>query len=306
MKRHFIQILATLITNPYWKGFTTATIYKGRLKYLCHPGLQCHSCPSSVTSCPLGALQNAFAALRETLSQCQFHIGLYSIGYFGTIGIIFGRLVCGWVCPFGLLQDWLYKIPTPKFRLPQFASYGKYLMLVILVIFLPISASFYKVSFTGEKAQLQPFPIISVNESGTTYPWYCKLVCPAGTFQAGIPKVLLDSDVRQSLGFWFRLKWTILIIFLLWMVLTPRAFCRVGCPIGAIYGLFNKFSLYKLSVDKGKCTKCGLCEEVCPTDVKVYETPNHPDCIRCLNCVPACKLNLIKKGFLKNEEGSNI
>lgn len=306
MKRRLVQILATLITNPYWKGFTQATIYKGPVKYVCHPGLHCYSCPSAVTACPLGALQNSFASLRETLSGGHFYIGLYLIGFFATLGMIFGRLVCGWVCPFGLLQDWLYKIPTPKLRLPRFASYGKYLMLVGLVVFMPIFASFFKVSFTDENGALQPIPSISVNETGTTYPWFCKIVCPAGTLEAGIPKLLLDPDARQSLAFWFRVKWTILIIFLLWMVLTPRAFCRVGCPIGAIYGLFNRFSLYRLSVDKEKCTKCGLCEEVCPMGVRVYETPNHPDCIRCLDCVSACKLNLIKKGFLKNEKAKSI
>lgn len=304
MRRLRIQILAALVTNSYWEGFVKATIYKGPIKYVCHPGLQCYSCPSSITACPIGALQNAFASLRKTLSVGQFHIGLYIIGFLGVIGILFGRLVCGWVCPFGLLQDLLYKIPTPKLRLPHFASYGKYLMLAVLVILVPILASFYSLSFTGEEGQF--VVSIAVNESGVTYPWYCKLVCPAGTFEACIPKILLDAEVRESLGFWFRLKWTILIVFLLWMVLTPRAFCRVGCPLGALYGLFNKFSLYRLSVNKEKCTKCGQCEKVCPMDIRVYETPNHTDCIRCLDCVSACRLALIRKGFLRNEKAKNI
>ena len=306
MKRRLTQIGALLITNPYWKGFADATIYKGPVKYVCHPGLQCYSCPSSVTSCPLGALQNALASMRDTLSAGYFHIGLYTIGFFGVIGMVFGRLPCGWVCPFGLLQDWLYKIPTPKLQLPRFASWGKYLMLVILVISMPVFGSFFNVSFAGDSGQLQPIPDVSVNAMGSTYPWYCKLVCPAGTFQAGIPKVLLDPAVRESLTFWFRLKWTILIVFLLWIVLTPRVFCRVACPIGAIYGLFNRFSLYKLSVDKEKCVECDQCVKACPMDVTVYKTPNHPDCIRCLDCVPACKLNLIKKGFLRNENPKNF
>jgi len=295
VKRRIIQIAATILTNPYIAGFLNATIYKGPFKFICHPGMQCYSCPSSITACPIGALQNAFAAFNATITGGSLHIGLYVIGFFGVLGMGFGRLICGWVCPFGFIQDLLYKIPTPKYRLPSFLSYGKYISLFLFVIFLTLFLSFFNITLVSEEGSFNPS--IQVNSTGETYPWFCKAVCPAGTFEAGIPKMVMDPKVRESLGFWFGLKWIILIVFLFLIIITPRAFCRFGCPIGAIYGFFNKISFYKLKVDKTKCTTCNICKTVCPADLTVHETPNHPDCIRCLDCVSACKNNAIQKGF---------
>ena len=296
-RRRLTQVFATLVTNPYWVGFARATIYRGRLKYLCHPGMQCYSCPSSVTACPLGALQNALGSARETVAAGRFSLGLYIIGFFGLVGMVFGRLVCGWVCPFGLLQDVLHKIPTPKLQLPRYAAYGKYVLLVALVILAPLAASFYDFSFVAADGHLRLLPAVTANATGATYPWYCKIVCPVGTLEAGIPKLLLDAGVRATLGFWFRLKWIILIVFLLWMVMTPRAFCRVACPVGAIYGLFNRYSLYRFSVKAEDCDACGRCAQACPLGLDPHRAPNHPDCIRCLDCVGACRKGALRSGF---------
>lgn len=299
MKRRIIQLLATLFTNPYWQGFVQATIYKGSFKRLCHPGMQCYSCPSSITACPLGALQNSLANFRETLMAGNFSFGFFMIGFFGTCGMLLGRLICGFLCPFGFFQDLLFAIPTPKIKLPKWTGYGKFLFLFVLVLFLPIFSSFYQVSFSDEHGDFQLLPTISINKTGATYPWFCKLICPAGTFEAGIPKVLSEPEIRESLSFWFRLKWTIMVIFLFLIVVAPRAFCRTGCPIGAIYGLFNRYSLFQLTVNASACTKCGRCEEVCPFDLKVHEFSQHSDCIRCLQCVSACPSKLIKAGFIR-------
>lgn len=283
MKRRIVQLLVTLLTNHYISGFFKGTIYKGRLKHLCHPGFQCYSCPSSNTACPLGALQNSLGTVRESLAQGRVNIGLYTIGYLGLLGMIFGRLVCGWLCPFGLLQELLHKIPTPKFRLPQWANHGRYVFLVVFVIALPLALSL-------------------AAPSGATYPWYCKLVCPVGTLEAGLPKILAEPAIRDSLGLFFRLKWVILIGFLFWITVTYRAFCSAGCPLGAIYGLFNRLSLYRLRVDQAKCTTCKACEKACPLGIKVYETPNHADCIRCLQCLPSCKFDALHAGWWRSGE----
>ncbi|MFC1582387.1 4Fe-4S binding protein [Planctomycetota bacterium] len=278
MKRRIVQILTTIFTNLYPLGWFKGRIYDGPLKHACHPGMQCYSCPSATTACPLGALQNSLAAVKENLKQGQFNIGLYVIGFIGLLGMLFGRLVCGWLCPFGFLQELIYKIPTPKFRMPRLATYGRYVLLFVLVFLMPLAFSF-------------------ANADGATYPWYCKLVCPVGTSEAGIAKIF--SEANLSLGFFFRLKWVILIGFALWMTVTYRAFCSAGCPLGAIYGLFNRISVFRLNVDQDKCTTCKACQRACPLDIKTYETPNHADCIRCLKCVPACKFDALHTAFGK-------
>ena len=102
--RSWVQILYTIVTNGYAYGYLNGKIYKGSLKYACVPGLNCYSCPGAVGSCPIGALQ---AALNERRVQVPFAV----LGFLFVFGSIFGRFVCGWLCPFGLLQDLLHKIP---------------------------------------------------------------------------------------------------------------------------------------------------------------------------------------------------
>jgi polyferredoxin len=66
------------------------------------------------------------------------------------------------------------------------------------------------------------------------------------------------------------------------------------CPLGAMWGLFNKISFVRMKVDNSRCLKCNLCQEVCPMDIKIYEDPNHFDCIRCLKCVYVCPQKIIE------------
>ena len=129
--RLFFQVIYTIVTNGYLYGFLNGKIYKGSLKYACVPGLNCYSCPGAVASCPLGALQAA-------LNKRHFEVPFAVLGFFFVFGSIFGRFVCGWLCPFGLVQDLLYKIPIfkKKKQLPYHSilKYGKYVVLWGLVI----------------------------------------------------------------------------------------------------------------------------------------------------------------------------
>ena len=129
--RTWFQIIYTIMTNGYAYGFLKGKIYKGPLKYACVPGLNCYSCPGAVASCPLGALQNA-------LNKRNFEVPFAVLGFFFIFGSVFGRFVCGWLCPFGLVQDLLHKIPLFKKRkqLPKhhILKYGKYVTLVGMVL----------------------------------------------------------------------------------------------------------------------------------------------------------------------------
>ena len=121
-RRKCIQLASALIYNANIKGFRDASIYQGKLKGMCVPGLNCYSCPGASFSCPLGTLQNA-------LSSIKYRIPMYIFGIFILFGLLFGRIICGFLCPFGLLQELLHKIPLPKVkkgRVTRYLSWLKY------------------------------------------------------------------------------------------------------------------------------------------------------------------------------------
>ncbi len=270
--RKWVQALFFLITNGYWNFPVTKAIYKGPLKVVCSPGLNCYSCPGATTYCPIGALQQLFAGIRTSIETGQFFMGFYVIGTMGVIGGFVGRMVCGWACPFGLFQELLYKLPSSKFGIWPFLRYLKYGLLVVMVILLPLFA---------------------LDEFAAGDPWFCKYFCPAGTLEAGLPMTFLQPALRTNLGLLFLLKLFILIFFMVWSVLVSRPFCRTACPLGAFYALFSRVKLVKLNLDHRLCTHCEACHDVCPMGVRFNESQNDMECISCLACSKACKLNAI-------------
>ena len=205
MRRRLVQIISMLLINSHWPSLFARTIYRGNIKGFCVPGLNCYSCPLSVTACPIGSLQNFFAQIRPSLAVGKYYIGLYVMGILGIVGSGVGRMACGWICPFGLLQDLLYKIPSPKFEIPRVLNYLKYVVLAVMVVALPL---------------------LIVDSFGYGHVWFCQYLCPAGTLEAGIPLTALDSDLRSQIGAQFWLKAAILAFFLILMVFTKRPFCR--------------------------------------------------------------------------------
>jgi polyferredoxin len=270
--RKWVQGLFFFMTNGYWNFPVTRSIYKGPLKIVCSPGLNCYSCPASTSYCPIGALQQLFAGIRLSIETGQFFMGFYVIGTMGVLGGFVGRMICGWVCPFGLFQELLHKIPSPKFGIWPFLRYVKYGLLLFMVILLPLFV---------------------IDEFGAGSTWFCKYVCPAGTLEAGLPMLMLRPSLQGNLGWLFLLKLSILIFFITWAVLASRPFCRTACPLGAFYALFSKVKMVKLTLDYARCTHCDVCHDVCPMGVRFNESPNDMECISCLACTKACKLNAI-------------
>ena len=105
--RRLVQLYSALLHNAYIKGFIDGRIYTGNAKYACVPGFNCYSCPGAVGSCPLGSIQNALASTGH-------RAGWYVLGIIMLFGVILGRTICGWLCPLGLIQELLHRIPTPK------------------------------------------------------------------------------------------------------------------------------------------------------------------------------------------------
>ena len=272
--RKWIQTILALLVNGSWSFPYTRTIYQGPLKVVCSPGLNCYSCPAATTYCPIGALQQLFAGIRIALENGQNYFGFYVIGTMGVLGGVFGRLICGWACPFGLIQELLHKIPSRKFGVPRGLRYIKYGFLLIFVVLLPLTV---------------------VDSFGYGELWFCKYVCPAGTLEAGLPMLLMQPGLRQTLGLVFLNKLIIMVFFIIWSVLASRPFCRTACPLGAFYALFKKFKLVKLRLVEENCTRCKACHHVCPMGVKFDESPEDAECITCLACMSkACQFDAIE------------
>ena len=274
-RRHFrtwVQICFAALSNGYAAGFAKGTIYKGSSKLLCVPGLNCYSCPGAFGSCPIGAFQ-------AVISSRNYQFTFYVTGFLLFFGALFGRFVCGWLCPFGLIQDLLYKIPFVKKlrKLPgdRWLRLLKYVILAGFVIVLPL---------------------IVLDIVGQGQPWFCKYICPSGTLFAGIPLVASNPALQSALGWLFNWKVTVLVVLLLLSVAVYRPFCRYLCPLGAIYGLFNPVALYRFRIDAQKCTQCGACQRACPMGIPVQSAPNSPECIRCGKCKAACPHGAICSG----------
>lgn len=264
------QACFAALSNGYVKGFAGGRIFEGKSKFLCVPGLNCYSCPGALASCPIGSLQ-------ATLNAREYRLSLYVAGLLVVFGTLLGRFVCGFLCPFGLVQDLLFKIPfVRKIRKLPGEKGLRWLRFIFLVIFVIL------------------LPMFVIDITGLGEPWFCKFICPAGTLEGGVPLVLLNSAMRGAAGFLFKWKLLILIITLLSSIVIYRPFCRYVCPLGAIYGIFNKISFYRIKIDTEKCTKCGACQKACKLDIPVWKNPDSMDCIRCGDCKITCPQKAIK------------
>ncbi len=131
----------------------------------------------------------------------------------------------------------------------------------------------------------------------TAEPWFCKL-CPHGTLGAGIPLVLWDpvNALRGLVGWLYWVKVGILLLIVAAAVSARRPFCRLVCPIGAIYSVLNKASLLKLKFDKSTCIDCGRCKRVCPMNIDPVASANQLECIRCFECAWTCPKSSLRPG----------
>jgi polyferredoxin len=183
------------------------------------------------------------------------------------------------VCPFGFLQEMLYKIPSPKFTLWKPLGYGKYLSLLLLVIAVPY--------FLGTDSSL----------------YFCRL-CPAAAIEASLPFAVMQGGFPS---FWGPvIRFSLFGVIILLVISSMRFFCRVLCPVGAMTALFNPISAFALRQKTEACPECGGCSKVCPVDIDLTEkkqaelqeyTYKAPaDCILCLQCTHACNLSDGLKG----------
>ena len=267
-KRKWMQLYFALLFNANAKGFIDGTIYEGQSKSVCMPGINCYSCPGAIAACPMGSLQNAMNG--------QNHGSLYYVcGILVLYGILFGRMICGWLCPFGLIQELLHKIKTPKVRkspITRVLSYFKYVVLVFFALIVPAMYAF----------------------RDATLPAFCKYICPAGTLEGGMS--LLSYKINEewgmpALGTLFTWKFLLMISILVGCIFIFRLFCRFICPLGALYALFNRFSIFGIKLNRDNCVDCNKCISHCEMDIRHV---GDPECISCGECIAVCPTEAIQ------------
>lgn len=262
MRRKLIQVICAILYNCNFTGFAKGTIYQGDIKGICVPGLNCYSCPGAIASCPLGSLQAA-------LVSSKYKFPYYILGMMILFGVLLGRVICGYLCPFGLFQELLYKIPSKKVKKNRWTkrlAYVKYVILIVFVVLIPLTFA---------------------------TPGFCKYICPAGTLEGGVFLVSMDERLQALLGGLFSWKMLILVLVIGTTIFIFRSFCRFVCPLGAFYGLFHKVSVIGMKVDENRCNGCNACVSSCKMDV---EKVGDAECIQCGECKRACNQCAISMG----------
>ena len=278
MKRHTrrritLQAVTACLSNGYLRGFMDGKVFTGPTKGVCVPWLNCYSCPGAIASCPVGSLQTVLGGRSRGIS-------FYVMGVLVLFGVVLGRLVCGLLCPFGFIQDLLYRIPLPKIAIPQRADrvlrHLKYVVAILLVVALPM---------------------LIRAATGQAPPFFCKFLCPAGTLEGALPLIITNPQLFSQAGAVFWWKVAVLALVILSAICIQRPFCKYLCPLGAFYGLFNRISMYQMQVNKQTRSSCSHCKGVCPMGLDPSNDINGPECIRCGNCKAACPTSSIVAGF---------
>ena len=265
--RGWIQAAATLLSNVHLPNFVRGGIYQGTGKVACVPGLNCYSCPAASGACPIGSFQ-------AVVGSSRFSFSYYVTGTLILLGVLLGRFVCGFLCPFGWLQELLHKVPGKKLSTRGLRPLTdlKYAVLALAVVALPV---------------------LVVDDIGMGDPFFCKYLCPQGVLEGAIPLAVTNPGIRAALGPLFSWKLAVLVAVVVLSVVFFRPFCKWVCPLGAFYGLMNKVSLLEVSLDHDRCVSCGKCTAACQMDVDVTASPNSAECIRCGKCIGACPVDAL-------------
>jgi len=288
------------------------------------PILACYYPNGRTVTCPLWQLQayiypywnfpSGYEVLYSTsgLEKIGIVIGLVALA-----SIILGRFFCGWICPFGLYMDVLTRIrKTTRLRHLHFSektnaalAQSRYVIIAVFLILSVIFAS-YVIFGTqlipgttpGGAAGTQAGIVGNLNEP------FC-LVCPMRPFcilvecALGEMKWSYVSKIAYGplwiTGFYVTsINLAVLIAVTILALAYRRFWCRI-CPLGGLTALFSSFTPFKqialtrLKKNERKCTKCGVCKRVCPTQaIDMYEKKGgdvtESRCILCARCVEDC------------------
>lgn len=269
-------------------GFLLLT-YGGRLGIRLGHSLPCFACPyvgGCSGHCYLMALQGSKWGFQMKLSEMFSYWGVRALGAFALfflLTLMFSKTWCGWICPFGTLQDWITMLRKKLGIRESRLSWNtrdklkpvKYVLLAMLVV-IP-----FLIANTGLHPDLELF--------------FCQ-ICPAKilmpVFEGNFRYFSVDTANIVTTAM------TVISLSLTAFLLTgiffkDRFFC-IFCPLLALIGLFDRIGFFKLKKKVEACSGCGTCQRVCKVDIrdvhmeKEKEDVLTQDCMLCAKCVESC------------------
>ena len=210
------------------------------------------------------------------------------------ITLLFGRVFCNWICPYGTLHQfvgWIFNVNNGKDRIdsneyrPMY--YFKYAILVVFLLMASMGSL--------QIGLLDPICLM--------YRTFATVIAPMTDMtidvislqaaNAGLDTRVLDGlkfapgvESRVFIGsFWIGL---IMVGLLGANIVIPRFFCRVLCPLGALLGVISRYSLFRINRDVHKCTDCNLCLTRCEGAADPMGKVRLSECFSCMNCIDDC------------------
>ncbi len=213
--------------------------------------------------CPFGGIETAW---RYLSSGGQYVPKTHTSNLILLTGLLFATLIagsafCGWICPFGAVQDLLTgirkrlhlpEIQVPQ-RLDQVLRYGRYVMLGLILYQTIVSVKLWF-------ATIDPYRTLFGLD------WLFD-------FQPAVAWAAYLSTAIVLISSFF----------------VERAWCRYACPLGGALSLVGKFSLLRIRRTEDSCKGCAICSRPCPVKLPVATAKTiSSDCIGCLECVDTC------------------
>lgn len=215
--------------------------------------------------CPFGGVVSIYeffisGKFVQKIHSSSFILMIISI----VLALGFGPLICGWVCPFGSLQEWLSNIGRKIFKkrynniIPyKIDKYLRFLRYVLLALVIYNTAATAKLMFQNIDPYYALFSFWTGEVAIAAY-------------------IILAATILLSL-------------------IIERPWCKYACPYGAFLGIFNLFRLFKIRRSSSTCINCKLCDKACPMNIKISESNIVSDhqCISCMKCTSesSCPVN---------------
>ncbi len=220
---------------------------------------------------------------------------------FALLTVVFGRIYCSVVCPLGVLQDGISNLSgrrkrkKKRFRYAPAKTWLRYVVFVLFVVALCVGGG-------ALVSLLDPYAAYGRIASNFFSPLY-----DLGNNLLAWLAERMDSyafyatELRLKSWLTFSVATTTLLVVGILAWRHGRTYCNTICPVGTFLGFISKFSLFRLTLNESKCTKCKACERICKSSCIDVRNMNidHSRCVTCFNCINKCQYGGIKYAPLK-------
>ncbi|EFO79879.1 polyferredoxin [Oscillochloris trichoides DG-6] len=232
--------------------------------------------------CPFGGLETLYSYLTGASTIAHTHLSNLAIFLAVVITSVIARgAFCGWICPFGTIQEWIHSVSRWLQR--HIRPFGRAMHSLNQHLNPRTKRDAYTGPTLGQRI-----------DKALSYGRYVVLAWIIGATIAYGSMVFRDYDPWSALLSIAELQVTvgtyILIISLVASFFVDRAWCRYACPLGATISLLGRFSPFRIEISKSACNQCGLCTQHCPMGIDVTHAGVVTDmrCIGCMICVSDC------------------